>query len=135
MIRVEVSVRVHFYDLDPMGIMWHGNYPRLLEQARVALLESVDFSYDVMQLSGYAWPIVDMRLRYVRSIRLAQQLAIEATLAEYENRVRITYRIRDAATGETLTKAETVQLAVEVASGALCFETPPCLVDRVRRAL
>ncbi len=135
MIRVEEQVRVHFYDLDPMGIVWHGNYPRFLEQARVALLDSIGFGYQEMQASGFLWPIVDMKLRYVRSIRLDQELRIEATLAEYENRLRVTYRIRDGKTAETLTKAETVQLAVSAATGELCFECPPCLVDRVRRAL
>ena len=31
--------RVQFYDCDPMGVVWHGNYLRFMEQARFALIE------------------------------------------------------------------------------------------------
>ena len=34
MISAEVTIRTQFYDLDPMNIVWHGNYVRYLEQAR-----------------------------------------------------------------------------------------------------
>ena len=36
MISAEVIIPIQFYDLDPMRIVWHGNYPRFLEQARAA---------------------------------------------------------------------------------------------------
>ena len=44
---VSETVRVcpQFYDLDPMNIVWHGNYPRFLEQARCALLDKIAFNY------------------------------------------------------------------------------------------
>ena len=34
MISAEVIIKIQFYDLDPMRVVWHGNYPRFLEQAR-----------------------------------------------------------------------------------------------------
>jgi acyl-CoA thioester hydrolase len=135
MIFAEIEIKAQFYDLDPMQVVWHGNYPRFLEEARCALLDKIGYNYQEMAASGYAWPIVDMRLKYVRPIRFAQVIRVSAHLAEYENRLRIEYRILDARSGETLTKATTIQLAVEVASGELCLETPPALVDKVRRML
>jgi acyl-CoA thioester hydrolase len=39
MISAEVVIKIQFYDLDPMRIVWHGNYPRFLEQARSVLFE------------------------------------------------------------------------------------------------
>ena len=56
MISTSVAIKVQFYDLDPMGIVWHGNYPRFLEQARSALFEKISFGYRAMAESGYAWP-------------------------------------------------------------------------------
>ena len=41
MISVDVAIKVQFYDLDPMGIVWHGNYTRFLEQARAALFQKI----------------------------------------------------------------------------------------------
>lgn len=132
MITAEVEAVAQFYDLDPMQVVWHGNYPRFLEEARCALLDRIGYNYPQMEQSGYVWPIVDLRLKYVRPIRFAQKIRITATLVEYENRLRIDYRIRDAASGETLTKATTIQLAVDMASGEMCLETPAVFVDKVR---
>jgi acyl-CoA thioester hydrolase len=131
MISAEIETKAQFYDLDPMQVVWHGNYARFLEEARCALLDRIGYNYPEMERSGYAWPIVDLRIKYIRPIRFAQGLRVVATLAEYQNRLRIEYRILDAASGETLTKATTVQLAVAVASGELCLECPAALVDKV----
>lgn len=135
MISAEISVTAQFYDLDPMKVVWHGNYPRFLEVARGALLDLIGYNYPEMEASGYLWPIVDMRLKYVRPIVLAQEILVGATLAEYENRLCIDYRIRDAKTGDVLTKARTTQLAVDASTRELCLECPPALVDKVKRLL
>lgn len=135
MISAEGSMVVQFYDLDPMQVVWHGNYARFLEVGRGALLDFIGYNYAEMARSGYMWPIVDMRLKYVRPARLGQNLRVVAKLREYENRLRIDYRISDAASGETLTKAETTQVAVLAQSGELCLECPAALTDRVRALL
>ncbi|MGH7838170.1 MAG: acyl-CoA thioesterase [Candidatus Binataceae bacterium] len=135
MISAEVIIRIQFYDLDPMRIVWHGNYPRLLEQARAALFEKISFGYREMSESGFAWPIVDLRIKYVRPINPLQTIRVTATLVEYENRLKTNYVITDAETAEILTKAHTVQVTVDRASNELCFETPAALVEKVRRAL
>jgi acyl-CoA thioester hydrolase len=134
-ISAETILTVQFYDLDPMQVVWHGNYPRFLEQARCALLDKIGYNYRDMDQSGYLWPIVDMRLKYVRPARLGQELRVVAALREYENRLRIEYRVHDKAGGETLTKAETIQVAVLADSMELCLECPPALTDRVRALL
>jgi acyl-CoA thioester hydrolase len=135
MISAEIELKAQFYDLDPMQVVWHGNYVRFLEQARCALLDKIGYNYAQMDQSGYVWPIVDMRLKYVRPARFGQELRLVATLREYENRLRIDYRVLDADSGETLTKAETVQVAVIAKTGELCLESPPALLDRVRGLL
>ena len=135
MIFAEIQVKAQFYDLDPMQVVWHGNYPRFLEEARCALLDKIGYNYTEMAASGYAWPIVDLRIKYVRPIRFAQSIRVTANLAEYENRLRIGYRILDAESGEVLTKATTIQLAVEVSSGEMCLEAPAILLDKVRGLL
>lgn len=135
MISAEVTIQVQFYDLDPMRIVWHGNYPRFLEQARSALFEKISFGYREMAESAFAWPIVDMRIKYVRPINPNQSIKVTATLVEYENRLKTSYVITDADTGEVLTKAHTIQVTVDRASQELCFETPPALVEKVRRRL
>jgi len=134
-ISAEVTITVPFYDLDPMQVVWHGNYVRYLEEARCALLDRLGYSYPQMEESGYLWPVVDLRLKYIRPARFGQKIRVIATLVEYENRLRLAYRILDDQTGEILTKAETIQLAVVAASRELCLETPAALRDRVQKVL
>jgi acyl-CoA thioester hydrolase len=135
MISAEISTQAQFYDLDPMQIVWHGNYARFLEQARCALLDKIGYNYPDMAESGTGWPIVDMRIKYIRSIRFAQTIRVQATLTEYENRIRIDYRILDEATGALLTKARTDQVAVCATTGELRFESPAIFIDKVRKLL
>lgn len=123
---------VQFYDLDPMQIVWHGNYPRFLELARGALLDMIGYNYPQMAASGYVWPIVDMQIKYVKPARLAQKLSIRATLLEYEHRIKIGYRISDETSGELLTKAQTIQLCVHAETGELRLDCPPELIAKVK---
>lgn len=130
-LSASITVEVPFHDLDPMEVVWHGNYVRYFERARHALLLALDYDYPQMKASGYAWPVVDLSVRYVRSARFAQKLTVSAKIVEWENRLRIRYEVRDAASGERLTKGETVQVAVEIASGELCFVSPPILFEKL----
>lgn len=135
MLEAEIAVTAPFYDIDPMDVVWHGNYVRYLEDARCALLDSIGYNYQDMYDSGYSWPIVDMRIKYVRPIRLSQQVRVVATLREYENRLKIDYRVLDRETGTVLTKAHTIQVAVSLASEEMLFESPAALTDKVRARL
>ncbi len=134
MISATVRIKAQFYDLDPMEVVWHGNYIRFLEQARCALLDKIAFNYIEMSRTPYIWPIVDLRVKYVRPVRFGQDIDVTATLAEHENRIRIEYAVADAASGEVLTKAQTTQVAVDKTSGETLFESPSVLLQAVRGA-
>jgi acyl-CoA thioester hydrolase len=135
MISAEVRLRTQFYDLDPMNVVWHGNYVRYLEQARSALLTEIGFGYREMEATGYAWPVVELSVKYVGPLRFGDEFIVRATLTEYENRLCFDYRVVNAETKAVVTKARTVQLAVSIASGELAFESPAELVACVRRRL
>lgn len=129
----EIELQPAFYDLDPMDIVWHGHYVKYLELARCALLERFDYGYPQMRASGYAWPVVDMRLKYVRSATFGQRISVRAEITEWENRLRIDYLLRDAASGERLNKAYTVQVAVDLATREMQYVCPPVLLERLGR--
>jgi acyl-CoA thioester hydrolase len=129
-----VDVEVAFHDVDAMNVVWHGHYVKYFELARCALLRRFDYDYPQMLASGYLWPIVDCRLKYVRSALYGQRLRIEATLLEYENRIKIGYEIRDASTGERLTKGSTIQVAINAATRELQFVSPPIILSNLERA-
>lgn len=129
-----VEVEVPFHDVDAMNVAWHGHYVKYFEIARCALLRRFAYDYPQMQASGYLWPIVDCHLKYVRPALYGQRLSIEATLLEYENRIKIGYEIRDAQSGERLTKGSTIQVAVDAATRELQFVSPPIVLANLERA-
>jgi acyl-CoA thioester hydrolase len=120
-----------FYDLDPLNMVWHGNYPRFLELGRNAVMERIGYSYPEMAASGYAWPIIDLRMRYARPMRLGKAVRIIAGIVEWENTLRIAYQIEEAATGERVMRARSAQVAVEIATDAMLWATPPVLREKL----
>jgi acyl-CoA thioester hydrolase len=129
-----VDVEVPFHDVDAMNVAWHGHYLKYFELARCALLRRFDYDYPQMRASGYLWPIVECRLKYVRPARYGQWLRVEASLIEYENRLKIGYEIRDLETGERMTRGHTVQVAVDGATRELLFVSPPVVFDKLGKA-
>ena len=120
-----------FYDLDPMNIVWHGNYPRFFELARTALLKKIGYGYDDMIVSGYAWPVIDMHIRYYRPLRLGRWIDISASITEWENRLKIEYLARDVESGQKTTKGHTTQVAVDIKTEAMLWQTPPILKEKL----
>jgi acyl-CoA thioester hydrolase len=134
-LSVEVEQEVPFHDADPMGVTWHGNYFRYLETARSALLRHIGYDYAQMTASGYSFPVVDARVKYVKPTTFGSRLNIKATLEEYENRLKIAYLITDCGSGDAVTTASTTHAAVRADSGELCFRSPQVLIDKVAACL
>lgn len=130
-LSIDYELRPAFYETDPMAIVWHGNYVKYFEQARMALLEGRGYGYQEMRESGYAWPIVDLRLKYVRPARLGQRLVVRARIVEWEYRLKVDYRITDAASGERLTVGHTTQVAVDLKTNELQYVCPPVLWEKL----
>lgn len=125
------DIQVPFHDVDMMMVTWHGHYVKYLELARCELLDKIRYNYMDMVQSGYAWPVIDMGLRYVKPARFGQWIRVEAALVEYEYRLRIDYVIRDRASGEKLTKAHTIQVAVHVETHEMCLASPAILAQKI----
>ena len=115
---------IPFFDVDSMHIMWHGHYVKYLEMARCAFLEDIFYTYDVMREQGYAWPIVQLNLKYIKPAFFRQKIRVTLYLVEYESCIRIDYTITDINSGQKLTKGSSTQVAVEINSGEMQLQTP-----------
>ncbi|MBS1785405.1 MAG: acyl-CoA thioesterase [Acidobacteria bacterium] len=133
-LHAEISFEVPFHDVDSMGIVWHGHYLKYFEIARTALMRKAGLDLDTMAATGCAWPVVTCEIKYLRPLRYGQKARVEATLLEHEDRLKIAYAIHDSASGEKLTKATTVQLAVKATTGELADGTPKAMVEAIDRA-
>jgi len=130
-IFAETELTVEFFDLDPLKIVWHGNYLNYFEAGRRSLLEKIDYDYNDMEKSGYAFPIIEISAKYLDSLRFRDRALVKAVLMEYENRLRIRYEIRNAKTGIVTTKGLSTQMAFDMKTNESCFVCPQILIDKV----
>ncbi|WP_224965044.1 acyl-CoA thioesterase [Acinetobacter guillouiae] len=127
----DVIIDVPFHDVDIMNVVWHGHYLKYFEIARCKLLDQFDYNYNQMKDSGYAWPVIESYVRYAQGIIFGQHIRVRATLKEWENRLKIEYQIFDAESGKRLTKGFTSQVAVEIETREMCFQSPQIFLDRL----
>ena len=125
------DIEVPFHDVDSAQIVWHGHYAKYIEVARCKLLDRIDYNYPQMYDSGFFWPVIDMRLRYVAPVKFQQLVVVEAALMEWEHRLKIDYLIRDKNSGLKLTKGYSVQVAVNL-KGEMLLASPSILEQKLR---
>ncbi|MGQ2964398.1 acyl-CoA thioesterase [Methylophilus sp.] len=130
-ITATVEVEVAFHDVDQMHVVWHGHYLKYLEIARCALFRRFDFDFAETTASGYLWPVVDCQLKYLKSAFYGDVLLVQATLLEYENRLKVAYQITHRHSGQLLTKASTTQVALQADTLELQFVSPPVLYQKI----
>ena len=130
-LKAEVEIQVPFHDVDGMHVVWHGHYYKYFEVARTKLLQSIDYDVHEMKASGYSWPIIETSCKYVQPMLYNQLIQVSAKIQEYENRLKIIYRISDAKTGEKLATGHTTQVAVDMKNNEMCFVSPKILLKKV----
>jgi acyl-CoA thioester hydrolase len=130
-ISAETEFIVEFYDVDPMQVVWHGNYIKYFELARRVLLDKIGYGYLAMEESGYAFPVIDVSVKYIGSLKFKDRARVKAILEEYENRLRIKYEITNAETEKLTTRGISTQMAYDIKRGESCFVCPPVLIQKV----
>jgi acyl-CoA thioester hydrolase len=130
-ISCETDIEVPFFDVDLMEIVWHGNYAKYFEIARCELLDKIDYGYMKMRASGYAWPVIDLRIRYARPVKFSQKIRVHAQIIEWQYRLKINYQIIDKESGVRLTRGYTTQVAINMVNNEMCFESPAILWQKL----
>ena len=113
MLKRRYEFKAEFFDTDPMGIMWHGNYVKFLEDGREAFGEEFGLSYLKIFNSGYFAPIVDLHIKYKKTASMGDVLIVETTYVPTKSaKLMFDYKITRESDGATILKASTTQLFV-----------------------
>ena len=113
-IEAETYITVQFFDLDPMNVVWHGNYIKYLETARCDLLAKIGYDYTDMARECVAYPVATMDLKFMKPCKFNQKLKVISSLEEIEPCLIIKYTIFDAQTNEKMFKAKSMQIRVDI---------------------
>ena len=129
--KTDTIIRVEFYDLDPMDVVWHGNYVKYLEVARCNMLAKLGYNYVDMKNDGYAYPVATMEMKYIKPCTFGQELKVVSIVEEIEPALVIKYVIFDNKTGEKMFKAKTMQIAVDINTRKTVYEAPENLKKKI----
>lgn len=128
----EIELSVPFHDLDPMQIVWHGNYFKYFDQARFALFHQVGIDlYQYFKETHCLFPIVKTSTKHIIPLRYRDLFHCRATVAEAQAKIVIDFEIRRLPGGEVCTRARSEQVAVRHPEMEMEFQIPA----DVRRAL
>ena len=127
-ITSETKIKVAFFDLDPMNIVWHGNYVKYLEQARCDFFDKLNYNYTDMYNDGVMYPIAKMDFKFIKSAKFGEELTVKCTLKELEPAIIIKYEIYSGE--DKILTATTMQIEVSVKTGETLYEAP----QRLRKA-
>ncbi len=128
----ETFIDVQFFDLDPMNVVWHGNYVKYLETARCDLLTKVGYTYDDMKNDGYAYPVAKMDLKFIQPATFMQKLKVVSTIVDIEPALNIKYEIFDVQTGEKIFIAKSMQICVDIKTRKSVYVAPKRFVERLK---
>ena len=125
------NFKAEFYDIDSMGVMWHGNYVKCTESARCRFLDEVGFDYNAMRENGFAMPIIKMEFKFIAPILFNDRFAIRVDLVEFDSVLKFQYIFLDSH-GKKLTIAHTAQVAVDMEAKESLYEIPQIFKEKLQ---
>jgi len=129
--KTEYEIKISFEDIDLMGIVWHGNYMRYMEQARCDLFSKLNYTYMDMKADGYAYPVAKMKVKYVKPAEFGDVLLIKTEIISLEPALEIKYSIFNKKTADKIFEAKTMQIAVDIATRKSLYTPPKKLTETI----
>jgi acyl-CoA thioester hydrolase len=128
--RTEVKVR--FGEVDSMGIVWHGNYVKYIEEGR----ESFGHKYEISYLDIYAndvmAPVVHMDIDFKKQVEYGDKLIVETTYLDSASaKIVFQYKIFRKSDNELVATATTTQVFIDLDREMLLY--PPDFVIEWKR--
>jgi len=120
-----VTLRVPYYDVDVMDIVWNGNYFKYFERARQALF--LDCGLDLrsyMIEKKVVFPVIRSKIKHIRPLRVNDEFISSAFLKEARIKIVLGFEVRLAASGLICAKGESEQVAIHLPEMEMAFIIP-----------
>ena len=90
----KTKYRVTYADTDQMGVVYYGNYGRLLEIGRTEMIRELGLPYMELEKSGVVMPVYSVESKYKNVLKYDELITIETTLKDLPAaRIEFYYRI------------------------------------------
>lgn len=127
-----VTMQVPFYDLDPLHVVWHGNYLNYFELARDAIFQRANVDlYSLYEAEQIALPVVRSNVKYVRALAHRDEIQITARVVDAKRKLVFRFLITRVSDGAICAKGSTEHVAMKMPEKELQLHIP----ERIRQAL
>lgn len=128
----DVKMKVSFFDLDPMQIVWHGNYLKYFDIARSELFDGLGVDlFEFHDRTRYIFPIIRSSVKHIRPLKRGDEFICRATVKEARTKIVVAFEIRLVADGTICAKGTTEQAAVLAPEMEMVYTIP----EEISRAL
>ena len=128
----EVMLTVPFHDLDPLQMVWHGNYVKYFDIARSALFNQAGIDlFDYFNRTSCLFLITKTTTKYVSSLRYLDEFKCMVKVVEAQYKIVLEFQIRLTGDNQICAKGRSEQVAVKYPQMEIMFEIP----EDIRKAL
>ncbi len=125
MMSYEYTMRVPFHDLDPLQIVWHGNYFKYFDVARFGLFKQAGVDlYQYFLDRQIIFPVTRSSIKHIVPLRFDEEFICKATVTEAVYKIALDFEIRRAGSGQICTRGKSEQLSVKTPAMEMQFEIP-----------
>lgn len=123
--RTEVKVR--FGEVDSMGIVWHGNYVKYIEEGRESFGKKYGISYLDIYANNVMAPVVNMQIDFKKQVQYGDILIVETEFIDKQAaKIVFQFKIFRKSDNELVATAESTQVFIDMNREMLLY--PPAFV-------
>lgn len=121
----EFKRRIPFHDLDPLQIVWHGNYLKYFDIARFGLFKQAGLDlYQYFLDRQLIFPVTRSSAKHIVPLRYDDEFVCRATVTEALYKIAMSFEIRLAVNGQICSRGKSEQVAVKMPEMVMQFEVP-----------
>lgn len=121
----EFKRRIPFHDLDPLQIVWHGNYLKYFDIARFGLFKQAGLDlYQYFLDRQLIFPVTRSSAKHIVPLRYDDEFVCRATVTEAVYKIAMSFEIRLAGNGQICSRGKSEQVAVKMPEMVMQFEVP-----------
>ncbi len=128
----EVRFSVPFYDLDPMQVVWHGNYLKYFDITRAGLFDNIGVDlYAFYEKTKYIFPIIKTSTKHIFPLKHRHEFICKASLTDVSFKIIIDFEIRLVSGNRLCARGRSEQAAVKYPEMEILYRIP----DEIREGL
>ncbi|MBT3173476.1 MAG: acyl-CoA thioesterase [Lentimicrobiaceae bacterium] len=128
--RAEVKVR--FGEVDSMGIVWHGNYVKYIEEGRESFGKTFGFSYLDIYANNLMAPVVNMNIDFKKQVRYGDTLIVETEFVDtLSAKIKFDFKVYRKSDNVLVATAQSTQVFIDMDHEMLLY--PPDFAIKWKR--